>query len=49
MRGLERCEPCASVSPANTDPHTGYNTDGFPASYWWDGCHAWLFRPNVDW
>jgi len=43
----------AVLSPGNTDgntdPYTGYNADGFPASYWWDGCHAWLFRPNIDW
>ncbi len=32
---------------ANTDPYTGYDSAGFPTSYWWDGCHAWLFRPDV--
>jgi len=40
----------AGISPANTDyntdPYTQYSTTGFPASYWWDGCHAWLFRPD---
>lgn len=43
----------AALTPANTDyntdPYTGYNTDGYPGYYWWDGCHAWLFRPNINW
>lgn len=30
------------------DPYTGYNTQGFPGYYWWDGCHAWLFRPDYE-
>jgi len=42
----------AQISPANTnwavDPYTGYDANGFPASYWWDGCHAWLFRPDYN-
>jgi prepilin-type N-terminal cleavage/methylation domain-containing protein len=33
----------------NTDPYTGYDANGFPGFYWWDGCHAWLFRPHVEW
>ena len=33
----------------NVDPFTNYNGAGAPASYWWDGCHAWLFRPDVNW
>jgi prepilin-type N-terminal cleavage/methylation domain-containing protein/prepilin-type processing-associated H-X9-DG protein len=41
----------AAVAPANTDPavdpYTQYNAAGFPASYWWNGCHAWLFRPDA--
>jgi prepilin-type N-terminal cleavage/methylation domain-containing protein/prepilin-type processing-associated H-X9-DG protein len=32
----------------NTDPYTGYDANGFPGFYWWDGCHAWLFRPNAE-
>jgi len=32
---------------ADVDPYTGYDVNGFPASYWWDGCHAWLFRPDA--
>jgi prepilin-type N-terminal cleavage/methylation domain-containing protein/prepilin-type processing-associated H-X9-DG protein len=32
---------------ANTDPYTQYDTAGFPGSYYWDGCHAWLFRPDA--
>jgi len=43
----------AAISPANTDansdPYTGYDANGFPGYYWWDGCHAWLFRPDVAW
>jgi prepilin-type N-terminal cleavage/methylation domain-containing protein/prepilin-type processing-associated H-X9-DG protein len=42
----------AQLSPQNTDwrmdPYTGYNTQGFPGFYWWDGCHAWLFRPDYE-
>lgn len=42
----------AQIAPAdtdfNTDPYTQYDVNGFPASYWWDGCHAWLFRPNAE-
>jgi prepilin-type N-terminal cleavage/methylation domain-containing protein len=42
----------AQLSPANTDfnndPYTGYNAQGFPGFYWWDGCHAWLFRPDFQ-
>jgi prepilin-type N-terminal cleavage/methylation domain-containing protein/prepilin-type processing-associated H-X9-DG protein len=42
----------ARLSPADTDwrvdPYTGYNARGFPGFYWWDGCHAWLFRPDYN-
>ena len=42
----------AQISPQNTDyrndPYTGYNSAGFPASFWYDLCHAWLFRPDYD-
>jgi prepilin-type N-terminal cleavage/methylation domain-containing protein len=36
-----------------TDPYTnpwyGINPDGTPdGSYWYDGCFAWLFRPDYD-
>jgi len=27
---------------------TSYTAD-VAASYWYDGCHAWLFRPDVNW
>jgi prepilin-type N-terminal cleavage/methylation domain-containing protein/prepilin-type processing-associated H-X9-DG protein len=30
------------------DPFTGYDNNGFPGWYWWDGFHAWLFRPGYD-
>jgi len=43
----------ATLSPNNTDwnvdPYTGYDASGFPGFYWWDGCHAWLFRPDINW
>jgi len=43
----------ATLSPGNTDynndPYTGYDTQGFPGYYWYDGYHAWLFRPDVNW
>ena len=42
----------ATLSPGATnwrvDPYTGYDANGFPAQYWWDGCHAWLFRPDYQ-
>ena len=42
----------AQLSPNNTDynkdPYTGYSATGFPGFYWWDGCHAWLFRPDFQ-
>jgi prepilin-type N-terminal cleavage/methylation domain-containing protein len=42
----------AQITPQDTDwrvdPYTGYNIQGFPGSYWWDGFHAWLFRPGYD-
>jgi len=42
----------ATLSPGNTnykvDPYTGYNAQGSPGYYWWDGCHAWLFRPDYN-
>lgn len=31
-----------------TDPMTGYNLNGVAGWYWWDGCHAWLFRPDYS-
>jgi prepilin-type N-terminal cleavage/methylation domain-containing protein len=32
-----------------TDPWTGYDINtGKAGSYWWDGCHAWLFRPDYN-
>lgn len=43
----------AQVLPAttdgNTDPFSQYDAQGFAKGYWWDGCHAWLFRPNIEW
>ncbi|GAB4463240.1 MAG: DUF1559 domain-containing protein [Armatimonadaceae bacterium] len=30
------------------DPYTAYNTAGIPASFWWNGCHPWLFRPDFQ-
>ncbi len=30
------------------DPYTDYDAAGLPASYWWNGCHAWLFRPDYN-
>jgi prepilin-type processing-associated H-X9-DG protein len=31
-----------------TDPYTGYDDEGKPGSFWWDGCHPWLFRPDYE-
>ncbi len=36
------------TSDWRTDPWTGYNASGNAGSYWWNGCHAWLFRPDYD-
>jgi hypothetical protein len=30
------------------DPYANYDDNGFPTAYWWDGCHAWLFRPDYN-
>lgn len=42
----------AQLTPQDTnwrvDPFTGYSNDGFPGFYWWDGCNAWLFRPDYE-
>lgn len=42
----------ATQSPNNTDwrtdPWTGYSSTGHAGFYWWNGCHAWLFRPDYD-
>lgn len=42
----------ATIAPNSTDwrtdPWTGYNTLGHAGSYWYNGCHAWLFRPDYD-
>jgi prepilin-type N-terminal cleavage/methylation domain-containing protein len=41
-----------TLSPGNTDyktdPMTGYDNTGHAGFYWYDGCHAWLFRPDYD-
>ena len=36
------------ASDWRTDPWTSYNSNGTAGSYWYDGCHAWLFRPDYD-
>jgi prepilin-type N-terminal cleavage/methylation domain-containing protein len=42
----------AQLEPAHTDPRvdpfTRYNANGFPSAFWWDGCNAWLFRPDYE-
>jgi prepilin-type N-terminal cleavage/methylation domain-containing protein/prepilin-type processing-associated H-X9-DG protein len=42
----------AQLAPQNTDwrtdPYTGYDSNGYPQSYWWDGCNPWLFRPDYE-
>jgi prepilin-type N-terminal cleavage/methylation domain-containing protein len=30
------------------DPWTRYHSTGFTNWYWWNGCHAWLFRPDFN-
>jgi len=30
------------------DPYAQYDANGFPLSYWYDGCHAWMFRPDYE-
>jgi len=31
-----------------TDPMTNYQANGASENYWWNGCHAWLFRPDYE-
>jgi prepilin-type N-terminal cleavage/methylation domain-containing protein len=42
----------AQIAPAHTDrrvdPYTGYDANGYPGFFWWDGCNPWLFRPDYD-
>lgn len=42
----------AQIAPADTDyrvdPYTGYDNQGYPGFYWWDGCNPWLFRPDYE-
>jgi prepilin-type N-terminal cleavage/methylation domain-containing protein len=42
----------ATPGPADTDyrrdPFTNYNNQGASYTYWWNGCHPWLFRPDYD-
>jgi prepilin-type N-terminal cleavage/methylation domain-containing protein/prepilin-type processing-associated H-X9-DG protein len=38
----------SATSNANVDPYTNYDGAGNPTHYWWNGCHAWLFRPDFQ-
>ncbi|MCO5296502.1 MAG: prepilin-type N-terminal cleavage/methylation domain-containing protein [Fimbriimonadaceae bacterium] len=42
----------ATIAPGatdyRTDPWTNYTATGSANSYWWNLCHAWLFRPDYD-
>ena len=42
----------ATLAPNNTDwrtdPYTQYDALGNAGYFWWNGCHAWLFRPDYD-
>jgi prepilin-type N-terminal cleavage/methylation domain-containing protein/prepilin-type processing-associated H-X9-DG protein len=40
--------PPGAATNWQVDPYTRYDAAGFPGAAWWDGCHLWLFRPNVD-
>ena len=51
--GVAAARPAgAAIAPAdtdgNTDPETQYDASGIPHDYYWDGCHAWLFRPDAN-
>jgi prepilin-type N-terminal cleavage/methylation domain-containing protein/prepilin-type processing-associated H-X9-DG protein len=37
-----------TTTDRNVDPFYNYDTAGIPASYHWNGCHAWLFRPEIQ-
>jgi prepilin-type N-terminal cleavage/methylation domain-containing protein len=41
-----------TLSPNHTDwrsdPYTLYNDRGQAGYYWWNGCHAWFFRPDYQ-
>src|SRR5262249_26748429 len=34
--------------PSNRDPFVNYDANGFPTSYYWDRCFAYIFRPDYD-
>ncbi|NUL82801.1 MAG: prepilin-type N-terminal cleavage/methylation domain-containing protein [Armatimonadetes bacterium] len=42
----------ATLAPNPTDhrvdPSTNYDFTGNSTHYWWDGCNAWLFRPDYE-
>jgi prepilin-type N-terminal cleavage/methylation domain-containing protein/prepilin-type processing-associated H-X9-DG protein len=38
----------AAGTGSGIDFWTTYTAD-VPASAWWDGCHLWLFRPDINW
>ena len=42
----------ATLDPNHTDwrsdPLTWYQPNGASGYYWWNGCHAWLYRPDYE-
>jgi prepilin-type N-terminal cleavage/methylation domain-containing protein len=42
----------ATLAPGGTDyktdPYTGYDANGNPTSFWYDGFYPWLFRPDYS-
>jgi prepilin-type N-terminal cleavage/methylation domain-containing protein/prepilin-type processing-associated H-X9-DG protein len=38
-----------SSEPSTRDPFTNYDASGFPGSYYFDRCFAYIFRPDVEW
>lgn len=37
-----------TTTNGNVDPWRSYDVNGNIKSAWGDGCHIWLFRPNMD-
>ena len=45
-----RTRPRATVAPNSTewrtDPWNIYDSTGDSTFFWWNGCHAYLYRPD---
>lgn len=38
----------SGYTDSTRDPYSEYDQHGNPTTFWYDGCHPWLFRPDYD-